>query len=213
MSPRLFTSFLFAFLVACAPDVSDGKVDAVLTVPATTGPVATAEVGREVPIVVAQSRIQALGAKITATHPIVFDKWTGELHVAGDDVVGLDLTIEMASLRADADKLTTHLKTADFFGVDEFPQATFASTALERSATGDATHLVTGDLTIHGVTRRVSFPAKIRTTANVVNASTEFAIDRQDFGIRYPGMPDDLIQDKVVLTIELVADTTVNPGA
>lgn len=209
MSPRLLTPFLVVLLAACAPDVSDGKVAAVLTTP--TPATATARVGREVPIAVAQSRVQALGAKVTATHPIVFDQWSGELHVAGTDVVGLDLTIEMASLRADAARLTEHLKTEDFFAVAQFPQATFASTSLERASSGDATHLVTGDLTIHGVTRRVSFPARISANGNVVNASTEFSIDRQDFGIRYPGRPDDLIQDKVVLTIDLVADTTVSP--
>jgi hypothetical protein len=51
----------------------------------------------------------------------------------------------------------------------------------------------------------VTFPAKIVLTDTLVKAETEFAIDRHLWGISYPGKPDDLIQDKVVLTIVLSA--------
>ncbi len=62
---------------------------------------------------------------------------------------------------------------------------------------------MSGTLSMHGVDKAVSFPARITAADGGVEASTEFVIDRKDFGIVYPGMPDDLIRDEVVLTVDL----------
>jgi polyisoprenoid-binding protein YceI len=51
----------------------------------------------------------------------------------------------------------------------------------------------------------LTFPAKVDMGADQVSATTEFVINRQDFGVTYPGRPDNLVQDNVVLTIELTA--------
>jgi polyisoprenoid-binding protein YceI len=59
---------------------------------------------------------------------------------------------------------------------------------------------------MHGVTQNISFPAKLSDRDGRLDTSAEFVINRKDYGISYPGMPDDLIQDNVVLTIELSAD-------
>ena len=67
------------------------------------------------------------------------------------------------------------------------------------------THTVTGNFTIRGVTKSVTFPAKVAVTAGEVHASTEFGIDRKDFGIVYPGKADDLIKDNVLLQVDFVA--------
>jgi polyisoprenoid-binding protein YceI len=63
--------------------------------------------------------------------------------------------------------------------------------------------VITGDLTLHGVTKRVSFPATISVSDVRVDANAEFSINRQDYGITYPGMPDDLIRDLVVIKLSL----------
>ena len=68
-----------------------------------------------------------------------------------------------------------------------------------------STHSVTGNLTIRGKTKAVTFPAKIKVDAKGVEANAEFVINRKDFDVAYPGKPDDLIQDNVVLTIHAVA--------
>ena len=67
------------------------------------------------------------------------------------------------------------------------------------------THTVTGVMNIIGKEKQVTFPAMVTFAEGQVSAKTEFALDRKDFGIVYPGKPDDLIQDKVVMTVELVA--------
>jgi hypothetical protein len=53
------------------------------------------------------------------------------------------------------------------------------------------------------------FPATIMITASRVMASAKFSINRKDFGLVYPGMPDDLIRDEVL--IKLKVDAPVNP--
>lgn len=192
-------------VAACAEDISEGRVTATVSDPAPTME-APAPTGRVVAIDMAASTVQALGAKITATHPIVFDRWEGQLRMDGSELTGVEVTIHMDSLRADVEDLTGHLKTADFFDVATFPTATFASTSVVAKPGADgATHEVSGDLTMHGQTKRITFPAAVSEEGGALRAKTEFVVNRQDFGITYPGMPDDLIQDNVALTIDLVS--------
>jgi polyisoprenoid-binding protein YceI len=61
-------------------------------------------------------------------------------------------TIEVASINTREEKRDAHLRSADFFDAEQFPQLTFASTGVKPTADGLD---VTGDLTIHGVTRSV----------------------------------------------------------
>ena len=108
----------------------------------------------------------------------------------------------MNSIWSDSERLTGHLKNEDFFDVTRFPATTFAVTGME--GTGPQ-HTVTGNLTLHGVTKSISFPAEIRVTNEEVTVRAEFAINRQDFGIKYPGRPDDLIRDRVVIKLDIKA--------
>jgi len=147
------------------------------------------------------SAIEFVGAKVTASHPGGFTDFSGKVDL-GDPIEQsrIDVTIQTASLYADKEKLTKHLKSPDFFDVEKFPEATFQSTEIEKDASG---HTVTGDLTLHGVTKRISFPAQIAASENQVSANAEFSINRKDFGIDYPGMQDDLIRDLVVIKLRL----------
>jgi hypothetical protein len=108
--------------------------------------------------------------------------------------------IDTSSLFADDARLTGHLKSADFFAVSQYPTATFVSTAIEEKGTNT---MVTGDLTLHGVTKSISFPAKIKMSNDAVNVTARFAINRSDFEIKYPGMANDLIREQVVLMLNV----------
>ncbi len=103
----------------------------------------------------------------------------------------------------DGDRLVGHLKSADFFDVAKFPKASFVSTEVKKGGDKGASHTVTGNLTLHGVTKGVSFPANVRTTAGGVDVDAEFAINRKDFGLVYAGKPDDLIRDDVVIRLTI----------
>ncbi|MGB5286666.1 MAG: YceI family protein [Polyangiales bacterium] len=147
------------------------------------------------------SKVEFVGAKVTASHPGGFSDFAGTVSV-GDPIETskIDMTIQTASLFADKEKLTKHLKSPDFFDVERFPTATFRSTGIRKSAEG---YIISGDLTLHGVTLGISFPATINATPTEISANAEFSINRQAFAISYPGMKDDLIRDLVVIKLSM----------
>lgn len=101
----------------------------------------------------------------------------------------VQVTIGAASVDTHDEKRDGHLRSAEFFDVEQFPTLTFASTRVE--AVGDDRYRVTGDLTIHGVTREVTFD----TTLNgegvnpwgqaVRGYSAEVTINRKDFDLNW----------------------------
>jgi polyisoprenoid-binding protein YceI len=154
-------------------------------------------------IVRAESSIGFVGSKVTGSHSGGFKEFSGKLRVADGKIVGNpEIKIAMASTWSDNERLTGHLKNADFFGVDEFPVTTFSVTSLEQAG---AQHKVTGNLNLHGVTKSISFPADIQIATTAVVVKAEFAINRRDFNINYPGRPNDLIRDNVVIKLDLTA--------
>ncbi|MEN9582006.1 MAG: hypothetical protein RJA70_5015 [Pseudomonadota bacterium] len=152
----------------------------------------------------AESSIGWVGAKVTGKHEGLFTDFVGTATLQGDTVKGVSFEVKTASVTSDDAKLTGHLKSGDFFDVAKHPDATFKTTAISQKPTGVNTHEITGDLTLRGVTKSISFPAKVTIDAKSVSGAAEFTINRKDFGIQYPGMKDDLIKDDVLLKLNLV---------
>jgi polyisoprenoid-binding protein YceI len=148
-----------------------------------------------------------VGAKVTRRHAGRFDAFRGTLQLLDADPTksAVAVTIDTATLSADDDKLTRHLKSPDFFDVERFPKATFTSTSITVGGQDGATHTITGNLELHGVTKQITFPAQIKTMREAVEATAEFAINRKDFGIAYSGAAGDLIREQVLLMIKLRA--------
>ena len=198
-------------LTACAEDVAKDKAAAVVSEPKKEdSPVVMLNkvaadfmpVARTVDP--ARSSIKALGAKVTGQHTITFPTFSATVTADRTFLQGLEFTVQVADLQSEPEKLVDHLKSPDFFDVAQFPTATFTSTNVVKGE-GDA-HTVTGALTLRGVTKEVTFPATIAFGPDAaITGHAEFAINRKDFGIVYPGKPDNLIQDNVVLTIDFVA--------
>ncbi len=184
------------------------------TAPAAASP-AAAEAA--IPGIALTGTIQAVGSKVTGSHTIDFKKWRGGLELADGKPEGgkLQFEVQVADLECDAgnrnpytEKLEAHLKSPEFFDVAQFATAAFVSTEIK--AGGDptaagSTHTIKGNLTLRGKTKEVTFPATVAVAGKDVSAKTEFSINRKDFGIEYPGKPDDLIRDGVVLKIDLKA--------
>ena len=152
----------------------------------------------------ASSKLGITAAKVTRSHDGAFGQVTGTASVEGDQVHAVSFEVDTTSLQLDNDKLTAHVKTADFLDVAKFPKASFKSTSIVPRPVGKATHEITGELTLHGVTQPITFPATIEMTPDSITGRAEVPIDRQTFGVTYPGMPDDLIKDEVVLKPEFV---------
>jgi len=159
-------------------------------------------------VVSPESKIGFVGSKVTGSHNGGFTNFSGAVSVAdGKVVTPTEIKIEMASTWADADNLTGHLKSPDFFDAAKFPTSTFTVTGITAAEGG--TNNVTGNLALHGVTNSISFPAKIEVADASVTVKAEFAINRKNFAINYPGKADDLIRDNVVIKL----DVTAAPGA
>lgn len=155
------------------------------------------------------SEVTFVGSKVTGSHKGGFKTVSGHFTVKDGALAGNDhaVKIDMNSIWSDDEKLTGHLKNADFFDVEKFPESTFAATSLTKKS--DTEYEVAGNFTLHGVTKNISFPATTATEGDTVKVTANFNINRKDFGVVYAGMPDNLIRDEVVIGLNLV----VKPGA
>ncbi|MBL8923083.1 MAG: YceI family protein [Myxococcaceae bacterium] len=151
------------------------------------------------------SSVSWVGSKVTGKHEGGFRAFKGALEVVDGDLTKsrVKVDLELSSVFSDSDKLVSHLKSADFFAVDQFPTARFVSTSFTR---GEGTRVeVTGELTLRGVTKAITFPADVTLTDAQADVKAEFTINRQHFGIAYPGKPDNLISDDVRITLDVHA--------
>ncbi|MEO5915766.1 MAG: YceI family protein [Luteolibacter sp.] len=151
------------------------------------------------------SQVNFIGSKVTKSHPGGFKSFTGYFTLKDGAPVGNDhkVVIDMKSAFADSEKLTGHLKSPDFFDVEKFPEATFDVTGFKKDS--DTTYTVSGNFTLHGQTKNISFPTTVSQTGDTVKIDAKFDINRKDFGIVYAGMADDLIRDQVVIELKLEA--------
>jgi polyisoprenoid-binding protein YceI len=154
------------------------------------------------------SKIEFTGSKVTGKHDGGFKEFTGQLRVEDGRLAdsGIQVEIIADSLWADNGKLTGHLKNQDFFEVETYPTAAFQSTSIKPADSGVT---ITGDLTLHGVTKSISFPAQVEIANDKVHLTSEFYINRFDFDIKYAGKADDLIREEVVIRLNV----TATPGA
>ena len=144
------------------------------------------------------TKIEFTGTKPDGKHDGGFKKLTGTATVTDGTIAAIEVEIDADSLWSDNEKLTGHLKNPDFFGVKDNPKATFKSTKIEKTDKG---YTITGDLTMVGKTKSVSFPASATENGGVLSISTSFAIDRTEWGMNYgKGKIDDKVTLKVAVT-------------
>jgi polyisoprenoid-binding protein YceI len=111
-----------------------------------------------------------------------FAKFSGTAAVDAGKLKSVAVNIDTKSLATDIDRLTNHLKSPDFFNVNEHPTAKFVSKSIE--STPDGKTKITGELTLLGTTKSISFPAAV-TTDGGLSLKAEFPIDRTAFGMNY----------------------------
>jgi polyisoprenoid-binding protein YceI len=211
-------------LTACGPDHTEGVVPATVSAPVTPPPAPSAPTPAAeaaptpagparttLTIDRATSEVGFTGAKITESHTGTFSEFSGTIELGPSIPESrVSVTIQIGSLVIEPARLHGHLLSPDLFDAAAFPTATFESTSITEGATGTvgdapATHTVTGNLTLHGQSRSITFPAIIAMTDGEVTSRAEFVIDRMTFGIIYPGMPDDLIRPEVVVRFRVRA--------
>lgn len=145
--------------------------------------------------------------------PGFFRDFTGEVNYDAKDVTKstVTFTAKMTSVDTGVAGRDAHLRRADFFEVDKFPEMTFKSTSVSKKG---KTWIVNGDLTMKGVTKPVSIPFEIsgylpggERSGPKIGITGETTINRRDFGVNYgnnlpSGIPAIGDEVKVVLQIE-----------
>lgn len=205
---RLFVPLAFVLvLAACKSEIDERSSAEVTETSATssTSQTSTQQVTSSTQVIKDRSKIGFIGAKVTEDHPGVFTDFDGRIDYSGTQPASINFTIKPGSADTKIEKLNAHLKSADFFDVAKYPEATFVSNSV-RAIQGDPagnTHEVCGVLTLHGASKDVCFPAKVDVTPDGVHATADFKINRHDWGVSYKGAADNLIKDDVAIQLDL----------
>ena len=167
----------------------------------------------------AKSEVTWIGAKMTGRHNGWFYVQGGEIHRSKGLVTGGTIVLNMAATRSDDKridaennrKLTKQLRSADFFDVERYPTAVYELTDVapydssgQKSAAAkyselrvkNPTHRITGNLTIKGQTKSVTFPARITFEDGILHAKANFNLDRTKWGLVYRS--DESLGDKTI---------------
>ena len=209
--PQLLVTALAAaiWVMGCSPDRSEPSAASEPpkeAVPAsqaaddaTTGVTGTLALSPQ------NTTIAFLGEKLVGNHHGEFKAFSGTVSFKNGDPVTakVKVKIDMSSVKTDEEKLDGHLKSPDFFDVAKFPDGTFVSTGITKGGADNATHTINGNLTLRGVTKAIAIPAKIEVSEKKVAVTGDVVINRQDFGISFPGMPDNLIKDNVSISLKI----------
>jgi polyisoprenoid-binding protein YceI len=142
-----------------------------------------------------------------------FNVMRGHLHIDEQQPSNswVDAEVDAASIDTHDEKRDAHLRSADFFEVDIYPTITFKSTRIEHL--GGQEYKVTGDLTMHGVTRQVTFDAEYSGQSNMMGVqraglSAKTRINRKDFGLGWGAVVEAgavAVSENVAIEIDLEA--------
>jgi polyisoprenoid-binding protein YceI len=144
-----------------------------------------------------------------------FDDFGGKINIdrARPAASSVEFNIKTASINtgvADRDK---HLRTADFFDAEKHPEITFKSTKIAATKTKDV-YAVTGDLTMRGVTKRITIPVEFSGFGNDpwgnerAGFSLTTTVNRKDYGINWNQALDNggvLLSDNVTINVNIEA--------
>jgi len=162
-----------------------------------------------------ESEVKWTGTKLIGKHFGKIGISSGVIQFSEGQFLGGEATIDTASLTVEdlqgsgKDKLTNHLKSADFFDVEQFPTAAIEITEVKPA--GENLYDVTADLTIKNTTNPVSFQAQVERTESGVTASAIITIDRTAYDIRYgsgkffENLGDKTIHDDFTLDVSISA--------
>lgn len=163
-----------------------------------------------------KSKLEWNGKKVSGEHSGLVPVKAGTLVWNGDKLKGgqfeinvKDLTVTDIKDQEYNAKLVGHLKNDDFFSTDKFPVAKLVITSVKPEAGNK--YSVTGNLTIKGITKPVTFPAEATVSGKTVTAKAKINVDRTKYDIKYnsksffSSIGDKAIYDDFTLDVALVA--------
>lgn len=163
-----------------------------------------------------QSQLTWKAYKVTGEHEGTVSLKSGNLQFEDGKLTGGSFIIDMTSINnTDLSgnmkaKLEGHLKSPDFFNVEEHPTASFVITrVISRGTPGD--YKIVGNLTIKNITKEIKFLAKVTEEGDKVVANADITVDRAEFDVRYgsgsffDNLGDRTIYDEFDIHVKLVA--------
>ncbi len=151
------------------------------------------------------------GYKPTGSHTGTITLVSGNIEIKNNKITGGTFVSDMSTIK-DADgsaKLEGHLKSEDFFEIAVFPTSKFEITKTEVNA---GKIQVTGNMTIKGITKQITFPATLAVSKdNVTLISETFQINRADFNVKYKSktffndLKDKFVNDDFDFQVTIVA--------
>jgi len=164
---------------------------------------------QEKKIDIKESKVEWEGEKVTGSHEGTIELKDGYLTMDNGELKGGEFVMDMTSITVtdlegeDKGKLEGHLKSDDFFGVNNYPSSKLVITSVAKKS--NDTYGVVADLTIKGKTNPVTFDLDM--DGNI--ASTELTIDRTKYDVRFgsgsffDNLGDKTIYDNFKLEVEL----------
>lgn len=196
------SAFLFT---ACVSNPDGDKAET------TEAAEAAAADGTDLTVNPAASSVTWLGKKVTGEHHGDVKIKEGVLTVKEGKLAGGKIVIDLTSIDdKDLDgetkmKLENHLKSADFFDVENHPEAILEITDVKEGADA-GTVVISANLEIRGVTKNITFNANVvEASDSAFKGSADFNIAREDWGVSFQGKPDDLISKEINFKINLEA--------
>ncbi|MCE7056106.1 YceI family protein [Algoriphagus sp. AGSA1] len=163
-----------------------------------------------------ESTITWTAKKVTGQHHGKVPITSATLDYEDNRILGGNFEMDMTSLTVEDitdpgmnKKLSDHLKSDDFFSVEKHNKSMFKITDAKTSD-GKA-YQITGDLTIKGITKPVTFPATVSVSGGKITATGKLTFDRTHYDIKFrsgsyfENLADKLIYDDVELDVKLVA--------
>ena len=141
-----------------------------------------------------KSRIDWIGSKAGDFHTGTFALKSGSVQIDNGKLTGGSFVIDLANLKVTdgaGDRLAGHLKSADFFDVAKFGEATYTISSV--NYTSDTNCEINGNLSLKGASIPVKFNANIRSASEKgFFGQAYFSVDRTTFGILYKGPSNDV---------------------
>lgn len=161
------------------------------------------------------STVKWTAYKVTGKHFGKISLKTGSIEMSKTKLTKASFEVDMTTLTVEditgeyADKLKGHLLSDDFFSVEKHKTAKFVSTKIVPNGKGGFS--VTGDLTIKGITKPITFDAVVKNEGGKITGTSAIKVDRTNYDIKYRSgkffqdLGDKAIYDEFDLEVSLVA--------
>lgn len=146
---------------------------------------------------------------IVSKVPGKFTDFDGLIVLDREDMTksSVEFSIKAASIDTDNERRDGHLRSSDFFDVENHPEITFKSTAISKA--GENKYNVTGEFTMRGTTKSITIPVEVLGLSgdnSTAGFETSFTINRQDYGVKWNNAMEGggmLLGDDVDVTINI----------